>query len=136
LGTDEHRIRLSTSVHPACNIWGLYSLTISHNFDLPEGITALPIGFSIAAGTGSAYIPMLCWAISTYSLVGTIVFESPIPMTTFNDQLRCAFDLSWLAYSIFGSTAVVDVVIAATLCYYLKNGARIGIRVFAILPAW
>ncbi|KAF9456209.1 hypothetical protein BDZ94DRAFT_1276238 [Collybia nuda] len=130
--------------HLICILWGLYTLTIT-NFGLAPQFLGLPHVLAVGAGfgafihsavqsiyiyrmykySGSLYIPVLCWSISAYDFIAGIIFSVTVPEATFGVQIQYLNDWSWLIYSLFVSTAFVDVIIAASLSYYLrKNRSR------------
>lgn len=75
--------------------------------------------------SGSLYIPIFCWIISAYDFAAGIVFSVTVPEVPFGLQIQYLNEWSWLIYSLFASTAFVDVVIAATISFYLwKNRSR------------
>jgi hypothetical protein len=104
--------------------------TIESHFSLLSLISALQslYAFRIYKLTGHVYIPVICWVISAYDLVAGCVSGSEFPLTTYEAQMQYINDRPWYIYSIFVTTAAVDVIIAFTLCYYLKKGARIGMK--------
>lgn len=81
--------------------------------------------------SGSLYIPILCWTISAYDFIAGIVFSATVPAGSFGVQVQYLNDWSWLIYSLFSTTAFVDVAIAASISFYLRKNRNRSMERFA-----
>jgi hypothetical protein len=61
-------------------------------------------------------IPIISWAISGFILSATVILSVKMFSTASIEQYEN--DWSWLLFALFGSTACVDVLIAASMTYY------------------
>ncbi|KAJ7608468.1 hypothetical protein DFH06DRAFT_194464 [Mycena polygramma] len=122
--------------------YGLYRMTITRygHLDLP-----IPLELCMAAILGNVIHPLVqaiftariyqlgtnvqnrflaavCWAISGFNLGATILLSIKVFSATSIDQFEDQWN--WLILGLFGATGGVDLLIAASMCYYtLKNRA-------------
>ncbi|KAF9456211.1 hypothetical protein BDZ94DRAFT_421957 [Collybia nuda] len=152
-------IWMGAIAHLICILWGSYILTVV-NFGLAPELFGVPNVLIVSAAFGafvrstaqsiytyrmykysnSLYIPILCWSISAYEFVAGILLSATAPFGTLRIQMRYLKDWSWLIYTLVVSTAFVDIIIAASLCYYLQKNRRRSlertIRVINRLVIW
>ncbi|KAJ6577311.1 hypothetical protein B0H19DRAFT_1061960 [Mycena capillaripes] len=128
--------------HVAGICYGLYRMTVTRygHLDLP-----IPLELCMAAILGNAIHPLvqaiftariyqlgtnaqnrfltaICWAISGFILGATVLLSIKVFSATSIDQFEEEWD--WLILGLFGATGGVDLLIAASMCYYtLKNRA-------------
>ncbi|KAF8888518.1 hypothetical protein BD779DRAFT_1800151 [Infundibulicybe gibba] len=143
----------ASSAHVACAMWVLYSITVTSH-GVPVDLMEFPLAFPIGSALGaiihcsvqwvyiyrmykfgnSWYTPLLCCVLTAYECASGLAFS--IIEARFNTAaLLPHFELEWrwLFYSFFASTALVDVIIAGVISYYLKMGrARLKRTVYLI----
>ncbi|KAF8888525.1 hypothetical protein BD779DRAFT_1523343 [Infundibulicybe gibba] len=130
-----------SSLHLACMAWLLYSATIT-NHNLPIESIKFPVGFPLGSAIGTLvhcsvqgvyihrmykfshrwHIPVFCCALTIYELGSGLAFS--IVEGRFNSTFvpgRFGGGWGFLFYSFFATTAVVDVIIAISISYYLQQ---------------
>jgi len=150
-------IWIAETGHSICISWGIYNMTITH-YGAPPNLISIPHGFASAAAFGAiihplvqatftyriyqlsqnVYISVLCWSISVYILVCTLVFvgtsvtfASPLTIELMN---KYEDKWGWLIFSLFTASAFVDVMIAGSCCYFLQvNRSRALKRTASII---
>ncbi|KAJ7510288.1 hypothetical protein B0H11DRAFT_1182656 [Mycena galericulata] len=131
---------LTEIAHVVGICYGLYRITVTRygHLDLP-----IPLELCTAAILGNAIHPLVqaiftariyqlghngpnrvltaaCWAISGFILGATVLLSIKVFSATSLDQFEDQW--AWLIMGLFGATAAVDFVIAASMCFYtLKN---------------
>jgi len=135
---------LTEVAHVVGICYGLYRITVTRygRLDLP-----IPLEMCTAAILGNAIHPLVqaiftariyqlgndranrlltaaCWAISGFILGATVLLSIKVFSATSIDQFEDQW--AWLIMGLFGATAAVDLVIAASMCFYtLKNRASL-----------
>jgi hypothetical protein len=69
--------------------------------------------------SGKVYIPLLCWFLSTLRLLATLAAGIEALFTKSIVQFEVQF--KWLLTFILVIGAVVDIIVAVSLCYYLRQ---------------
>jgi hypothetical protein len=69
--------------------------------------------------SGQLFIPILCWFLSFLRCAATVAVGVEALLST--SILQFEIDFKWLLTSILAVGAAVDVIIAASLCYYLRK---------------
>ena len=69
--------------------------------------------------SGQLFIPILCWFLSFLRCGATVAVGVEALLST--SILQFEIDFKWLLTSILAVGAAVDVIIAASLCYYLRQ---------------
>lgn len=82
----------------------------------------------------SIYLPIICWAVAAYEVVGTFVFSLTIPYSDVPAQTAHQNKWSWLLFSVVISAAVLDVVLAISISLYLRHGRRFATGRFVYNP--
>lgn len=133
---------LTETAHVAGICFGMYRMTVTQ-----YGHLELPIPFELctAAILGNTVHPLVqaiftariyqlgttppnrvltgtCWALSGFVLGATVLLSIKVFAATSLEQFEDEWD--WLILSLFGATAVADLLIAASMLFYtLKNRA-------------
>ncbi|KAF9231832.1 hypothetical protein BU15DRAFT_81941 [Melanogaster broomeanus] len=126
--------------HAISVIAAMYSLTVTHFGDVSsEEMIQLPTGFiwaivlsgfvtllvqgyfahRIRVFSKKLYIPVFCWSMSTLRFAGTLYITVGALRTQRLSKFlrRCG----WLLAAILIGGACLDIIIAASMCYYLKR---------------
>ncbi|TFK59401.1 hypothetical protein BDN72DRAFT_966081 [Pluteus cervinus] len=134
-------IGLASLAHVVCIIWALYDISVKSLND-PSKPFAMPITFPVGLCFTSllqflvqltyAYrmykfsqnwiVPIFVFIGVAYNIVGSGAFARGFPLTSFDDQQKYEKSIFWLVNSMFINTAVNDVVITVSMCYYLRKG--------------
>ncbi|KAJ6608704.1 hypothetical protein B0H10DRAFT_517457 [Mycena sp. CBHHK59/15] len=132
---------ITETAHVVGICYGLYRVTIGMygQLELPlplELCTAAILGNVIhplvqAIFTARIYqlgrhrlLPAVCWAISGFVLGATVILSIKMFSATSIEQYEDQWN--WLILALFGSTAGVDLLIAASMCYYtLRQRAQL-----------
>jgi len=129
-------IWITETGHVVATCYGLYRMTITRygHLDLP-----IPLEMCIAAILGNVIHPVVqgiftariyqlgksvqirvvtaaCWGISGFTLGTTILLSIKVFAATSIDQFEEEWD--WLILGLFGATGGVDLLIAASMCFY------------------
>jgi len=146
--------------HVICTTFGIYKMTIT-DYGLPPNLVALPNSFPVAVGFGAIVHPLvqgtfivriyqfskqlslvgLCSVLAAFNVVSSFVFMCTIlsfsHVLTMEVMEKYEEEWSWLIHSIFASTAVLDVMIAASLCYFLVKQRSVTSKSTAsLIDAW
>ncbi|TFK65047.1 hypothetical protein BDN72DRAFT_218808 [Pluteus cervinus] len=134
--------------HITSIIWALYEISVigpmkdpSKPFAMP---LMIPIGLIFTAVlqflvqltyvyrmhkfSKNIMVPIFASLGVLYNIIAAPVFAAKFPLTSFQDQLAYEHKRFWLINSQFINTAVNDVVITISMCYYLKKGRQDGLR--------
>lgn len=76
--------------------------------------------------SGSLYLPVICWLMSAYVFLGTIVIAAETLRLKSLEDFEVQY--AWLITSVFIVTACVDVIIAASMCYLLQRQRSAALR--------
>jgi len=78
--------------------------------------------YQLGKSTQSRVVTAVCWGISGFTLGVTVLLSIKVFAATSIDQFESEWD--WLILGLFGATGGVDLLIAASMCYYtMKNRA-------------
>ncbi|KAF9232516.1 hypothetical protein BU15DRAFT_81143 [Melanogaster broomeanus] len=124
----------------------MYSLTVTHFGDFSsEDITQIPTGFASSIVLSSVmsslvhgyfvhrirvfskklYIPVFCWFMSALRFAGTVYTTAEALRAQKLWEFLRRHD--WLLTSIWLGGACLDIIIATSMCYYLKRERAIAI---------
>ncbi|KAJ7211811.1 hypothetical protein B0H12DRAFT_1156707 [Mycena haematopus] len=135
-------IWMAEAAHVGAICYGMYRITVTRygHLDLP-----IPLEMGVAAVLGNVIHPMVqsiftariyqlgksvqsriltgvCWGISGFTLGATILLSIKVFAATSIDQFEEEWD--WLILGLFAATGGVDLLIAASMCFYtFKNRA-------------
>ncbi|KAK7032915.1 hypothetical protein R3P38DRAFT_2919695 [Favolaschia claudopus] len=140
-------IWVTEAAHAVATCHGMYKITVTRygHLDLP-----IPLELCMAAILGNAIHPVvqaifiariyqfskhlsnraltaICWAISGFTLGATVLLSIKVFAATSLDLFEEEWD--WLILGLFGATGGVDLLIAASMCFYtLKNRAILKVE--------
>jgi len=129
--------------HTVANSSYLYTMTVT-NYANPIGVITAPVSLGIGIMcsafigplvqawfayrvlkfSGSFYIPIACWFLSALRCASTIAVAVEAIQAAGGDVIEFERTYRWLLIFILTVGAAVDILIAASLCYYFRKHAK------------
>lgn len=91
----------------------------------PDRITKLTYAYRLYKFSERMIIPVIFSAATIFNFVGTLIFAvASVDKITIQQTMAYRQYWSWLIYTVYAATAVLDVAIAGSIAYYLSRGRK------------